>query len=381
MPRQPGEDGQQIHNDVVTPRPPQEDFIRQSLTASLPPALKSKSTSTLLKSRSPAGSSPTTEQASRRASIEQETPDALLDPGDHHLPASRPPPLNYTLTDKKLRIFIFWCFILFDCAIVPTALYFVLWYEAGPGSQPRGPLAADTVLSIVTATIGGTAIIEWLVRCWKLWKKDSDCRVIGARNRWYFDWYQWWFGLCMLIVVAELILGTAWRQPKRRLLALPLSSVQIIFGSALLFVDILHWCSAPAPLRISSVARDAPAPPGIYPLIEDICAVSGGGKTVYREALARRYAASPLFRAMLRRLGLFWALGALACAGGTAYLVLEFPDIDIAYAFGWTVPFVWVGVWSVVTIPYVKIMLAREQRLWVGEGAPLSAVAPSLEQV
>ncbi|KXJ86961.1 hypothetical protein Micbo1qcDRAFT_112396, partial [Microdochium bolleyi] len=278
-----------------------------------------------------------------------------------------PPPLNYTLTDKKLRIFFFWCFILIDCAIAPTVLYFVLWYEAGPGSQPKGPLSADTVLSIVTATIGGSSIIEWAVRSWKLWKKGSDCQVIGARNRWYFDWFQWWFGLCILIVVTELILGTAWRQPKRRLLALPLSSVQVIFGTVLLVLDVLHFFSIPAPVRISSIPRGGPVPPGIYPLIEDICAVSGGGSTAFRRSLARRYAASPVFRAMLRRLGTFWALGALACAGGTMYLVLEFGDIDLAYAFGWTVPFVWVGIWSLATIPYVQHMLAKEQRLWVGE--------------
>lgn len=141
---------------------------------------------------------------------------------------SLPPSLNYTLRDKKLRIAIFWCFIVLDCAVMPLALYFVLWYDVGPGSQEKHALSASTVLSIVTATIGGSSILEYLLRAWKLWKKSSDCRVgrrvdspvpprrneltdirkqvIAAQNRWYFDWFHWWFGLCLLIVAAELVM-------------------------------------------------------------------------------------------------------------------------------------------------------------------------------
>lgn len=103
-------------------------------------------------------------------------------PHDGHAP-SRPPPLGYVIRDKKLRILLFWCFILVDCALVPTGLYFVLWYEAGPGHQPPGSLDANTVLSIVTATIGGTSVMEWAMRCWRLWKKDSDCRVRVSLQR------------------------------------------------------------------------------------------------------------------------------------------------------------------------------------------------------
>lgn len=90
---------------------------------------------------------------------------------------SLPPPLNYTLRDKKLRIAIFWCFIVFDCAVLPIAVYFILWYEVGPGSQEKDALDANTVLSIVTAAIGGSSIFEYFLRAWRLWKKSSDCRV------------------------------------------------------------------------------------------------------------------------------------------------------------------------------------------------------------
>lgn len=98
----------------------------------------------------------------------------FLDPG-------RPPTLNFTLSDKKLRIFFFWCLVLVDCAVMPIGVYFLLWYKAGPGKRPRpGPLSANTVVTIVMATIGGTSVIEWLIRSWKLWKKGSDCQVCSA---------------------------------------------------------------------------------------------------------------------------------------------------------------------------------------------------------
>lgn len=170
--------------------------------------------------------------------------------------------------------------------------------------------------------------------------------------------------------------GTAWPEPNRQLLALPLSSVQAIFGLVLLTVDILHLTSTRCPLRISSTARgSAIVPPGIYPLIEDICAVSGGGGTAFRMALARRYAASPVFRRMLSQLGCFWTIGTLGCASGTAYLVLTLEDIDLAYALGWTLPFAWGMLWSVITITYVRGMLAKEQQVWAQQ-VLIGLVAP-----
>ncbi|KAJ1330818.1 hypothetical protein MN608_04274 [Microdochium nivale] len=372
-------------NDSIAQIPPSLQDLRPSANVTPQPTLANKDDIF----ESPVSSTETIDDISSRAMdriSRQASPSDIVPPdpsittnNQQHqfLDFGRPPTLNYTLADKKLRIFFFWCLVLVDCAIMPMGVYFLLWYEAGPGKKPRpGPLSANTVLNIVSATIGGTSVIEWLLRSWKLWKKGSDCQVIGARNRWCFDWFHWWFGLCLLVVVAELVVGTSFKRPMRRLLALPLSSVQAIFGIVLLVLDMLHLCSVPAPMRISSVARGDAVPPGIYPLIEDICAVSGGGKATFREALARRYKASHVFRVLLRRLGAFWSYGALGCAGGTMYLVTEVVDIDIAYALGWTVPFVWACVWTLVTIPYVKYMLAKELRLWRREEAALSMRGP-----
>lgn len=88
-----------------------------------------------------------------------------------------PPKLGYTLRTRKMAIFIFWTIILFDSVVMPIALYFGLWYGVGPGNPANEKLSANTVFSIVTAALGGASILEYFVRLWRLWKKDSTCRV------------------------------------------------------------------------------------------------------------------------------------------------------------------------------------------------------------
>lgn len=88
---------------------------------------------------------------------------------------------------------------------MPIALYFGLWYGVGPGTtNGHKVLSANAVFSIVTAAIGGASILEYFIRFWRLYKKTSTCRVIGAR-RWYLDLFHWNFSLAWIIIMFELI--------------------------------------------------------------------------------------------------------------------------------------------------------------------------------
>ena len=89
----------------------------------------------------------------------------------------RPPPLDYSLWQRKRSIGIFWGLILFDSIVMPLALYFGLWY-----GLTRDQLSANAVFSIVTAALGGISIFEYAVRFLRLFKKGSKCRVIGGRR-------------------------------------------------------------------------------------------------------------------------------------------------------------------------------------------------------
>lgn len=170
--------------------------------------------------------------------------------------------------------------------------------------------------------------------------------------------------------------GTVPRNPPIRLLSMPLTSMLFVFGTELLLVDTLRYFQVPAPARMSSIPKGAQLRPGIYTLIEDVVAVDGSGGTPFREALNRRYESSHIFRAMLRRLGIFWAVGAEAMAVVCTILIFTI-NANAAYTIGWSAPFGWAGVWTIFTFWYVKRELRREEKEWTEEAATAKSPAPA----
>jgi hypothetical protein len=110
-----------------------------------------------------------------------------------------PPPLKYTLRTRKKSIFWFWTLIILDCVFMPIGLYFGMWY-----GLTRDQLSANAVFSISTALLGTVSIVEYFIRFHRLWKKNSSCRVIGAK-RWYLDWFHWNLSVGWFFVMIELI--------------------------------------------------------------------------------------------------------------------------------------------------------------------------------
>lgn len=102
---------------------------------------------------------------------------------------------------------------------------------------------------------------------------------------------------------------------------MPPASMLFAVGVQMLFIDVLRYMKVPAPFRISSLPRGTPLRPGIYSIIEDVIAVDGSGGTEFRQRLNLRYLASHVFRQMLHRLTLFWAVGALAAASATTAII------------------------------------------------------------
>jgi hypothetical protein len=135
-----------------------------------------------------------------------DVPSDLPQPSEDTLVASNvfepePPPLNYTLRTRKWAITWFWTIVVFDSVVMPLALYYGLWY----GLHTKGKMSANTVFSIVTAALGGISIGEYFIRFWRLFKKASVCRVIGAR-RMYLDWFHWNFTAGWVVIMVELIM-------------------------------------------------------------------------------------------------------------------------------------------------------------------------------
>ncbi|KAI9663495.1 MAG: hypothetical protein M1831_002504 [Alyxoria varia] len=273
------------------------------------------------------------------------------------LPPSRPsapPPLNYTLRTRKAAIAIFWTLILIDSIAIPLVLYFTL--------DRLTSLDQNAVFSISTACLGGISIIEYFVRFYRLWKKNSTCRVIGA-HRWYLDFFHWNFSIAWIFIMFELIIGTAFETPPIRVLAMPVASLLWWFAFELLVADAMRYLGFPAPCRMSSVPKGHPLRPAISYIIEDVVAVDGSGGTQFRIEFNERYEASHYFRQMLHRLTIFWATGCLGCALLTTILIFTL-DREVAYIVGWVLPFIWAGIWVLLTFPYVQRCLRREKVKW-----------------
>lgn len=171
-----------------------------------------------------------------------------------------------------------------------------------------------------------------------------------------------------VVVMVELIVGTCFENPPIRLLSMPLATVLFTFGTELLIIDAMRLLGVPNLFRISSLPQGAQQRPGIYNIIEDVVAVDGGGGTDYRRRFSARYEASHIFRRMLHRLTIFWAIGAEAAAVLCTVLIFTLTSGDAAYVIGWTVPFIFAGIWALVTWWYVKRNLLYERTHWNRDG-------------
>jgi hypothetical protein len=137
----------------------------------------------------------TKEQALRQKKLEETHPSSrypatqvlYADPSFEH-----PPPLNYSLKPRMKSLYIFWFLVFVDCIVTPLVLYFCLWYltDLSPNAgsyylyahSQSFRLTHFAVFSISTAALGTVSIIEYFVRFRRLWRKNSGCRVIGARR-------------------------------------------------------------------------------------------------------------------------------------------------------------------------------------------------------
>lgn len=136
----------------------------------------------------------------------------------------------------------------------------------------------------------------------------------------------------------ELIVGAAPHRPIVRLCALPAPSFILFFGVLLLVSSLYCYLGLNTPFRISSLPRGVPMRPLVYTIVEDVIAVDTKCGREYREQLNKRYEASPMFRELLDRMGLFWGVSATVLGAGIVALVWvpEIPE-TVAYGVGKTV--------------------------------------------
>jgi hypothetical protein len=159
-----------------------------------------------------------------------------------------------------------------------------------------------------------------------------------------------------------------------KLLAMPPSSVLFFFGFELVITTSLYLLHVPLLFRKSSYAKGERTPPGVFTIMEDVVAVDGNGGMPYRESLRARFEASPNFRKLIVEMGFFWGIGAIVIAAATTAVIFSIRR-EIAYGIGWSVPFVWAAIWTIITFWWVKKSLRKERVEWDLRGESQSIFA------
>ena len=74
-----------------------------------------------------------------------------------------------------------------------------------------------------------------------------------------------------------------------------------------------------------------------------------------------------MFRRLSKQLNWFWAVGSLLVGVTVTVIVYVVDNLDVVFALGWCLPWVWGAVGALVTVLWVKRMLRVERETW-GEG-------------
>ena len=297
------------------------------------------------------------------------------------LTTSRPPELPFSPYDHKTSTAIFWMLIASEACFIPVSLYYCLWYGTNlkhgvstsklspctPSSQPRYDgltTLSRTVFAIITSVFGFVSGYEYTVRGIKLFRAPHHYQPLNGFPKWYtFDFGQWLLLTPYTIMTGILIGGSVPNEPLVNILATPMSVFMMYFGIVFCLSYIWTSFALRLPFRMSSHVKGDIAPPVIYAIIEDVCAVDNNCGRQFRTALRARYDASWRFRRMLRRLTLFWGLPSLVIGVGLVIIVCEVENV-VSYGLGWSVPAIWAALWTTITIPWVRRELFVERSEW-----------------
>ncbi|QPH11000.1 hypothetical protein C2857_002552 [Epichloe festucae Fl1] len=258
---------------------------------------------------------------------------------------------------RRWRLFLFAFLVFVDASVVPIALYYGLHYA--------GKVEGWIIFAIVTTIWGGPTYLEFAVRTFRLIKKERFYRPLGTDSRWCFDMLTYTSVITITAVTALFVVGSAPHIVWLRVLCMPAPAILYCLGGVtaiMMLYTVMGW---KAPFRISSTAKGEPVLPAAYYFIEDVVAVNAKAGRPYREALAARYKASPRFRRMLYTQSIFWSIPSLVLAAALTVVTVH-PDVPATGAYGvcWAVPFLWWGIWGVITVWWCKKDMLRERLEW-----------------
>jgi len=159
-------------------------------------------------------------------------------------PLNGPPPLNYSLHDRKKSIAITWTILLCNSCLLPIVMFYSLWFTT---------LSHSTVFDILSSIFGLPSLVHYGKRIHYLCKKNSTCRPIGSKRGW-LDGVQWVVTLNILLVTGQIVAAVTPDPPVVPLFAMVTSTVLFVMGVQLIssFFFISRQRQGPFPSIIST---------------------------------------------------------------------------------------------------------------------------------
>lgn len=145
-------------------------------------------------------------------------------------------------------------------------------------------------------------------------------------------------------------------------MALPLSLLILQVSLQILVAWVMRLAGLRYPFRFSSLRKGDAVRPAIYTIIEDIVAVDGKLGTAYRASLSQAYEGRQAVRAILCRLDLLWGVSGVCIGGMNVALIFALKNVDIAWVIGWSVPWAWAVVCTILSIIETRVMCKLENK-------------------
>ncbi|KAI0165996.1 hypothetical protein GGR57DRAFT_444794 [Xylariaceae sp. FL1272] len=276
------------------------------------------------------------------------------------------PSLDYNILHHKKKLFVVSGLLIFEGSLLPIVLFYPLWFLTD--------LRHGILFAIITSFFGIVSGLEFAHRSWRLVHKNDKYRPLDG-TRWRFDFTHNTLCISYTILTGILIGASIPHEPLVRPLAIPLPIFFIGLGVLCIVTGVMSAFGMRTACKVSSVPKGAPQPPYVLTATEDVVGVDGGGARPYRARLLERYKASKRFRRLIAELNWFWGVGLLVDGAGSLAAVWVIPSQEVAYGVGWGEPFVFLLVWTPMTILWIRRSLRKEKEQWVADSREKAVVS------
>ncbi|KAF2095839.1 hypothetical protein NA57DRAFT_78616 [Rhizodiscina lignyota] len=269
------------------------------------------------------------------------------------------PRIPLDLRKHKLAIAIPWTIIVTTGCFIPVAVYFGVHYGTNKD--------LTTALSPGLATFGASSGYNLYFRFWSLYKAKSTCRPVNSPSRWFLDNFMWNF--MILFGILTVLISVAIAKEQVRVASLSLSILMFAVGLQMVIVVVLRSFRVQSPFQVSSAPPGETVKSAALAIVEDVVAVDAKQGAEMRALLLARYDASPPIQNLFWKLDLLWGVSALGVAAGIVAIIFAVHNYSVGFAVGYSVPWIWAGLMTIVTIQMVKAAKREEERYFSQAGS------------